>query len=317
MDVLSDILGKLKLMSALYFRTEFTSPWSIRVPDYESVARFHYVHRGSCLVRIGLSDEPVHLAQGDLVIITRGASHTLFSSVEAEHPIVPLDRVLAETGFSGSGTLVYGANNASQDTQLVCGHFSFDPNAHHPLLDALPKFIHIKDYGVEAADWMESTLRVIGAEAGRENMGGDLIALKMSEIIFAQALRHYLRHVGSDEPVLAAFADERIAQVLKAIHDDASYPWTLDNLAKIAGLSRTTFATTFSNYMSTTPLGYVTQWRMQIARQLLLETRDPIIKIAESVGYQSEAAFGRAFKRYFDIAPARYRRQHVEGEGPA
>lgn len=314
MDVLSDILSKLKLTSALYFRTQFTSPWSIRVPDYESVARFHFVHRGRCLVRIGLDDEAVQLEQGDLVIITRGAAHTLFCSVETEKPTIPLEQVLTETSFSGSGTLVYGAEGTSQETQLVCGHFSFDPNAHHPLLDALPAHIHIQDYGVEAANWMESTLRVIGAEAGRDNMGGDLIALKMSEIIFAQALRYYLKNAGSGEPVLAAFADERIAQALKAIHDDASYPWTLDNLARIAGLSRTTFATTFSNYMSTTPLGYITQWRMQIARQLLLETKDPIIKIAESVGYQSEAAFGRVFKRYFEIAPASYRRQHLQVE---
>lgn len=310
MDVLSDILSKLKLTSALYFRTQFASPWSIRVPDFQSVARFHYVHRGSCLVRIELDGEAVQLEQGDLIIITRGASHTLFSSLESEEPIIPLEQVLDETGFSGSGTLVYGADSSVQETQLVCGHFAFDPNAHHPLLDALPALIHIKDYGVEAANWMESTLKVIGAEAGRENMGSDLIALKMSEIIFAQALRYYLTNVDSNEPVLAAFADQRIAQALKAIHDDASYPWTLDNLARIAGLSRTAFATTFADYMSTTPLVYITQWRMQIARQSLLDTKDPIITIAESVGYQSEAAFGRVFKRYFDIAPASYRRQH-------
>ena len=310
MDVLSDVLSKLKLTSALYFRTQFTGQWSIRVPDYESVARFHYVHRGSCIVRIKLDGEAIQLSQGDLIIITRGASHTLFSSMETEKPIVPLEQVLAETGFSGSGTLVYGAEGAIQETQLVCGHFSFDPNAHHPLLDALPALIHIKDYGVEAANWMESTLKVIGAEAGRDNMGSDLIALKMSEIIFAQALRHYLESGDSNEPVLAAFANKRMALALKAIHDDASYPWNLNDLAKIAGLSRTAFATMFASYMSTTPLVYLTQWRMQIARQRLLETQDPIIAIAESVGYQSEAAFGRVFKRYFDIAPASYRRKN-------
>jgi len=269
----------------------------------------------SCIgAAVWLDEEAVQLSQGDLVIITRGAAHTLFGSREVEQPIVPLEQVLTETGFNGSGTLVYGDAASSQETQLVCGHFSFDHKAHHPLLDALPAHIHIRDYGVEAANWMESTLRVIGAEAGRENMGGDLIALKMSEIIFAQALRHYIRNARSNEPVLAAFADERIALALKAIHDDASFPWTLDNLARVAGLSRTAFSTTFASYMSTTPLGYITQWRMQIARQLLLETKEPIIKIAVSVGYQSEAAFGRVFKRYFDIAPASYRRQHLAEE---
>jgi transcriptional regulator GlxA family with amidase domain len=155
---------------------------------------------------------------------------------------------------------------------------------------------------------MESTLKVIGAEAGREQMGGDLIALKMSEIIFAQALRAYLGSDGVENPVLAGFSDPGIARALKAIHEDPAYPWSLDGLANIAGLSRTSFATRFARSMSTTPLGYITHWRMQIARQLLAESRMPIIKVAEDTGYQSEAAFGRVFKKHFDTAPATYRR---------
>ena len=147
---------------------------------------------------------------------------------------------------------------------------------------------------------------------GNDKMGSDLIALKMSEIIYAQALRTYLNTEGKHHPVLAGFADQRIIRALKAIHADPAYPWTLESLSSHAGLSRTSFATKFATYLAVTPLNYITQWRMQIARQLLITSNDPIIKVAENTGYQSEAAFGRVFKKYFDIGPATFRRRHHE-----
>ena len=174
--------------------------------------------------------------------------------------------------------------------------------------DALPSYIHIRNYGEAAGTWMENTLRVIGTEAGRGEMGSDMIALKLSEIIFAQALRTYLNSEGADKPVLAGFSDPAIARALEAIHEDPAHTWTLEELARISGLSRTSFATKFSHCLSVTPLAYITRWRMQIARQWLSDTRTPIIEIAEGVGYQSEAAFGRVFKKHFDTAPATYRR---------
>ena len=192
---------------------------------------------------------------------------------------------------------------------MVCGHFNFDENASHPLIDALPPHILIKNYGEAAGSWMESTLKVIGAEACRDEMGSDLIGLRMSEIIFAQALRTHLSISGSDKPVLAGFSDPVIARVLQAIHQDPAFSWSLEDLCDIAGMSRTSFVNKFSTCMSTTPLNYITQWRMQIARQLLADTGAPMIDIAEQAGYNSEAAFGRVFKKHFDIAPASYRRQ--------
>ncbi len=173
----------------------------------------------------------------------------------------------------------------------------------------MPSHIHIRNYGETSGRWMENTLRVIGNEAGLAQMGGDLIGLKMSEIIFAQALREYLSTNGAERPVLSGFSNPNIARALSAVHKGPAYPWTLGELAKIAGLSRTSFAMKFMKCMSITPMGYITNWRMQLASQKLLKTHDPIIKIAEEVGYQSEAAFGRVFKKYHHIAPATYRRQ--------
>ncbi len=308
MDLLSNILSHMRLSGTLYFRTSFTSPWSVKVPSYQQVARFHFAHQGRCFIRIEDVADPVKLEQGDLVIITRGASHTLYCDPKTEKQALMLDQVVEQSGFTGSGTLVYGDTGTDHETQLVCGHFAFDSQVNHPLIEALPPFIHIENYGQESGRWMEATLRVIGSEAGREQLGSDLIAMKMSEIIFAQALRTHLSTAGSDQPVLAGFADRQIARALKAVHDTPSHPWTLEELASIAGMSRTSFAARFSQALSMSPLAYITHWRMQIAKRALESTDAAIISIAEQVGYQSEAAFGRVFKKHSGTGPAAYRR---------
>ena len=308
MDLLSDILSHMQLSGTLYFRTSFTSPWSIRVPSFENVARFHFAHKGRCLIRVGKDQSPVLLEQGDLVIIMRGAAHTLYCDPKTENQAVMLDKVVEESGFTGTGALVYGEFGTNHETQLICGHFAFGKDASHLLIDALPSHIHIRNYGATSGAWMENTLKVIGNEAGRDNMGSDLIALKLSEIIFAQALRTYLEEVEPDVPVLAGFADPNIARVLTSVHKDPGHHWALDSLAEIAGMSRTAFAMRFSQCMGITPLGYITDWRMQIALQQLATTNDPIIAIAENAGYGSEAAFSRAFKKHHMKAPATYRR---------
>jgi AraC family transcriptional regulator, activator of mtrCDE len=307
MDALSDILSKLKLSGTLYFRTSFTAPWSIKVPSYMNVARFHYAHKGNCFVRI-IPDQPaVLLQQGDLLIITRGAGHTLFCDPKSENQAVHLDRVVEESGFRGEGTFVVGETGTNHETQLVCGHFAFDRNANDFFIDSLPASIHIKNYGETAGSWMEATLRFIGNEAGQASMGSSFIALKLSEIIFTQALRTYIVQEGLGVPVLAAFAEPGIARALTAFHKSPGNPWTLEQLAKIAGMSRTAFANRFSKCMTTTPLGYITRWRMELARQQLEGSNEGLIAIAERVGYHSESAFSRIFKKHYNQAPAAYR----------
>lgn len=308
MDLLSDILVHMQLSGTLYFRTAFTSPWSVHVPAFDKVARFHFAHKGRCLVRICHDRPPVLLEQGDLVIIMHGAAHTLYCDPKTENQAVLIDRVVEESGFSGHGALVYGPTGTDHETQLVCGHFAFDPEAGNMLVDALPDHIHIPNYGEAAGAWMEHTLKVIGAEAGRDGMGGDLIALKLSEIIFTQALRVYLATAGCKHPVLAGFADPGIGRALSAVHKQPGHAWTLATLARAAGMSRTAFANRFVQTMGMTPMSYVTYWRMQVARKLLAASGEPIIAIAERVGYGSEAAFSRVFKKHQAKAPAAYRR---------
>lgn len=310
MDLLSDILNLMKLSGTLYFRTAFTAPWGVDVPAYENVARFHYAHRGRCYVRVDGAASPVALEQGDLIIVPHGARHMLSDPVMETAPDV--DTVVAESGFTGRGALVWGNPDGGHETQLICGHFAFDPGARHRLIEALPPAIHLSDYNRAAPDWLDSTLRIIGAEAGQgagpENMGGDLIALRLSEIIFTQAIRLFLQTDGANYPGLAGFADAHVGRALEAMHADPAAGWTVEGLAQVAGMSRTAFATRFGETVATPPLAYLTDWRMQLARRLLLESDLPIIDVAERTGYTSEASFGRVFKKHFDMPPAGYRR---------
>jgi len=315
MDLVSDILSHMRLNGTLYFRTSFTSPWGVSVPSFEGVSRFHFAHRGGCFVRVGSEPTLVPLEQGDLIIITRGAAHTLFCDPTTESDALTLDRVVEESGFTGKGTLVHGVPGTNHETQLVCGHFAFENDTSHPLIDALPSYIHIKDYGQDAGSWMQSTLQVIGQEAGRDRVGSDLIALKLSEIIFIQALRAYLHAEGANKPILAGFSDRQISKALDAFHNDPNSQWPLAALARVAGMSRTSFAIKFSRLLSMTPGNYITQWRMQLARRLLAESDAPIIEVAEKAGYQSEAAFSRVFKKHFALPPATYRRRRQRPTG--
>ncbi len=308
MDLLSDILSVLEISGTLYFRTSFTSPWSIRVPAYENVSRFHFAHKGRCYVRIDGEKKPVFLNQGDLVIIPRGASHVLYCDPSTADNPTMLDEVVEKSGFTGHGTLVYGELGTDHETQLVCGHFAFNKRANHPVIEALPSHIHVPNFGHGSHEWLDTTLRIIGAEAGMHEMGGDLIALKLSEIIFVQALRIYLNNEGRQMPVLAGFADPNIARALGAMHEQPSRVWTLEDLSSLAGLSRTAFAQRFAKLVAMTPMNYLTLWRMQKARRLLNDQHLPIIEVALQSGYNSEAAFGRVFKKHFDVPPASYRR---------
>lgn len=308
MDILSDILLRLNLRGSLYFRTSFTSPWGVEVPPFANVARFHFAHRGRCLVRVAGAEGLVALEQGDLLIVPRGASHRLFCDPATEDRVLPLDRVLEISGFTGEGALVYGGADDDRDTQLICGHFAFDPLARHPLIDRLPPYIHLADYGQAAGKWMEYTLRMIGTEAGGAQVGGDLIALKMSEIILAQALRVFLAGAGAAQAGLAGLADPQLSRALAALHRDPGRAWTVADLAREAGLSRTGFALRFAATMGLTPMTYLTQWRMQIARHALRHGREAVADVAERVGYGSEAAFARVFRKDAGLTPAAFRR---------
>lgn len=304
LDLLSDILTRLSLKGTLYFRSSFSEPWGVRVPAYRNVARFHYAHRGDCLVHLPSTGDTLMLAQGDLVIIPHGAPHVLHCPVTVPPDAMELDQVLERSGFNGDGVLVWGGDGGKRDIQLICGHFALAPGVRHMIYDRLPAMLHIPNYGEAAGAWLDATLRVIGAEAGGARLGGDLIALKMSEAIFAQAIRAYIERDEGDAHSLSGFADLRLARALQAFHRNPEQSWSIDALAQLAGMSRTAFAVAFAGKLGVTPLHYMTSWRMQIARQALVERRASVADAAALAGYASESAFSRVFKKETGFSPA-------------
>ncbi|GHF52425.1 AraC family transcriptional regulator [Seohaeicola zhoushanensis] len=317
LDLLSDILTRLSLRGTLYFRTSFTEPWGVRVPAFRNVARFHFAHRGEAMVRLAGQSAPIHLAQGDLVIIPHGAAHVLSCRHTGPDDALPLDDVLARSGFPGHGTLVWGGDEMTRDTQLICGHFALAEGSRHLLFDRLPTHIHLRGYGEEAGPWLEATLKVIGAEAGGARLGGDLIALKLSEAIFAQAIRAYIEQTRGMNGGLAGFADPNLVRALTAFHSAPAAEWTVASLAREAGLSRTGFAERFATQIGLTPMNYVTAWRMEIAREALSARGLSVAEAAEVSGYASESAFSRVFKKEIGISPAAYRQAGRSKHGMA
>jgi len=301
MDIVSDVLDLLKLESSLYFRTAFHEPWGICVPTFENVARFHFMHRGRCWVSVG--EEKITLNQGDLIIIPHGREHSIHNPVDAQ--IDSLEK--ATSDYLGEGVFTYGKQGISNDTQLVCGHWSFDKRINHLLIETLPDYIHIKR-SAATHSWLEQTLTMIGYETEMEQPGYQQITKKLSETIFTYAIRDYLTRQKSEERFYGALLDNKISTVLQALHQSPSDHWNIEMMCAIANLSRTGFINRFTALVGMTPLQYLTHWRMQISCRLLLDSGTSIIDIAEKVGYQSEAAFSRVFKKHFEVGPARYRK---------
>jgi len=281
MDIVSDVLGLLKLESTLYFRTVFYAPWGICVPAYENVARFHFVHRGRCWVSVG--GGKIALNQGDLIIIPHGAEHSIHDPVDA--PVESLEKATAH--FLGEGVFTYGQQGSTNDTQLVCGHWSFDQHTRHSLIDMLPGFIHIPRSSTTTS-WLEQSLEMIGYETEMEQPGYQQITTKLSETIFTYVIRNYLAFQESNRQFYGALKDKNIVNVLQALHQAPSDNWNIEMMCAIANLSRTGFINRFTSLVGMTPLQYLTHWRMQISCRLLLDSDLPIIGIAEKVGYQSE-----------------------------
>ncbi len=306
MDVLSDILDLISLRGSLYFRTHFSPPWAVQVPAFEQVARFHFVTRGECWVQVQGQSTSLQLGPGDLVVIPRGVAHILKDD-PARTP-ASLDDVIEKSGFRGDGALVYGGSEDNLPCKLVCGHFAFDADVQHPLLDALPAYLHIPAaVGVDYT-WLESALRFVAHEADSGQPGSDAILRRLAEIIFVQTLRSLDTTENPALQGIAGLLDKRLAGALRAIHSRPGEQWSLDALAGEAAMSRTRFAVRFRDTIGMAPMEYLTLWRMQVARRLILQSTLPMIEIANRVGYTSESAFNRAFHRQVGRPPGSLRR---------
>ena len=306
MDVLDDILDTLSLQGALYFQADFAAPWGVTVPDLQQAARFHLVISGTCEVGFasGLS---LSLGPGDLVLIPRGRSHVLADAPRRRAP--PLETLLQETGYDGKGTLIAGSRDRFATTRMLCGHFTFRKGADHPLLRALPEHLTTRASERDPDSWLSELLRLTTSRVFQQDLRSAATITRLSEIVFMELLRDGIQRGPELETVLEAFRDRHIGHSLQLMHRRPEEPWTVDTLARQVGMSRSRFAERFRELMGMGPMAYLSDWRLQKALTLLHDPRASVQQVATQIGYDSPAAFTRAFSNKFGIAPTEYRRE--------
>jgi AraC-like DNA-binding protein len=307
MDLLDDILATLDLKGVLYFRTDFSPPWAVTVPDHEQAARFHLLVRGGCHARFP-SGASVDLSPGDLLLIPGGRSHVLADRAESADVAPPLETVMQASGYNGEGVFAVGECDEHAATQMICGHFNFRPGADHPILRALPEYLLTTSVTRAREPWLDEMLRLVARRMFSEGFGSRSTVTRLSEVVFVELLRVGIDGNEEIRCALDAFRDEQIGRALELIHARPAEAWTVDGLARAVGMSRSRFAERFSQLMGMGPMAYLAEWRLQKSLSLLGGSRASIAQVALETGYRSAAAFTRAFSGRFGQPPKEYRR---------
>ena len=320
MDALSETLRVVRLVGAIFINARFTAPWCYQSPRADTVAPmlepgaeriviFHLITEGECHVELE-GQAPLRLTAGDVVVFAQGDAHRMTS----QPGLVPaagarLDAVLSRRPRH----LAYGGGGAT--TRLVCGYLACDARLARLLLAGLPPLIRVNVRGSNAGTWLEASIRYALAEARSPRPGGAGVLAKLSEVLFIEVLRLYINEQGAGRTGwLAGLGDRVVGAALNAMHGKPAQAWTLDELAHVAGTSRSVLAERFVHLVGAAPMHYLTQWRMLLASNLLLRGNVPLARIAEEVGYQTDTAFSRAFRREFGVPPATWRRSQSARE---
>jgi len=303
MDVLSDVLTSIHLGGGVRFRCEMSAPWGMAVNPAGS-AEFHVIVRGACWLRVPDKAEPIALQGGDLVAFLHGSAHGLVDAPNREEKTTA--EILEGQSIERFGPVTHGGGGLP--ASILCGYFEFDRDSQHPLVAALPPFIHLRGTGILEFAWLQTTLNFMIHETLAAKPGAEAVVNRLAGVLFVQMVRAYIEQAESPPSMLAAIMDRQIGAALQLMHDAPARGWTLDVLASGAGMSRSALAARFLQLVGETPMQYLTMWRMQIARKLLAQTALSTAAIAERVGYQTDAAFSKAFKRSTGIGPGAYRR---------
>jgi AraC-like DNA-binding protein len=271
------------------------------------VAEFHVVTRGTCWIKVTGEAEPICLHAGDLVVFPHGHAHLL---LDAPGSIaIPPAELIGNQPIENYGPVVFG--NGGSPANILCGYFEFDRKTPSPLLDALPLLIHLKGTDATEFSWLQTTINFISHEIRHSRLGTEAVINRLVEVLFTQILRAYIEQTTTPPGILGAIADDKLGLAMNAMHQQPEYPWSLDSLAQHAGMSRTAFTQRFNALTQQTPIYYLTMLRMQKAKQMLTSSNQSMLAIAEKVGYQSEASFGKAFKKCMGISPGSCRRKVI------
>jgi AraC family transcriptional regulator, alkane utilization regulator len=328
MDALSDALRAVKLGGAVYLTAEFSAPWCVEgrvdavlfaayLPTYKRLIAYHLVVEGSLHAQIAGDDtSSIEVSPGEILVIPQGETHRL-ASARGLRPTsfaqVAADEV--ETSPGEVMRLTYGGGGAR--TRIVCGFLACDDVLSNPLIASLPHIFKV-DVRQGGSAWLESSLRFAAEEAGASRSGRAIVLAKLSELLFVEAVRRYVETMPEGQRNwLTGLRDRFLGRALQLLHRNPAHPWTVDELAREVGLSRSALAQRFSDFLGQPPMQYLAQWRLLVAAQQLRDGAAPIMDVASDAGYESEAAFNRAFKREFGLPPAGWRRRERQASSRA
>ena len=320
-DALSSALKSVRVDGALYVDAQFTAPWCLRgrygvtsvrqrLAGAEHVVYFHYLNQGQCKVQLCDDDGVMQVSAGDLVLFPRDDRHLIgsdlhISPLEAEH----LDASIEPT--PGLASMRHGGGGAM--TQLVCGYLACNRDLCRPLFEALPRVLRIPIGDGQASILLRELLQVSVRESRAVRQSGDVTLVKLAELMLVEALRRYADSLPPEgKGWLAAVRDPQVGRALALMHEDPGKPWTVDGLARAVAMSRSALAERFACLVGEPPMQYLMRWRLASAARALRASDDALARVAERSGYESEAAFNRAFKREYGTPPAAWRRAKAQ-----
>jgi AraC family transcriptional regulator, alkane utilization regulator len=320
MDALSDVLKSVRLEGALYINAEFTAPWCIRgecglasvrgrLAGAEHVAFFHFLTEGFCKVRLAEGGEMLDAGAGDLILFPQEGKHLMGTDLH----LAPMEKAAVITPDPGASSgrelfhMRHGGGGAP--TRFICGYLACSRSLFRPLLEALPRVLRIRMGDGPASALVRELLRAGVRESSAAKPGAGSTLAKLAELLFVEALRRYMEGLPPEgKGWLAGVRDAQVGRALALLHADPGRAWTVDELAREAALSRSALGERFTALVGESPMQYLTRWRLALAAQTLRSGSEAIARIAGRSGYESEAAFTRAFKREFGVPPAAWRK---------
>jgi AraC-like DNA-binding protein len=315
MDALSDVLRIVSLTGSLFLDAEFTAPWCVAVhigphdcrpfmPEPAQIIPYHYVVEGELMAQVR-DAAPISLKEGEIVLFPQSDLHRLGSAIESNP--VRAGKLIEPPRDGGLARIVYGGGG--RQTRIACGFLGSDGQA-SPLLQTLPPMMCLNVAGTPGGEWVMQTFKAATHDIARSAPGANTVLSKMAELLFVEAVRRYVATLPEEQTGwLAGLRDPVVGRALALLHSQLSRAWTAEELARTVGLSRSAFADRFTALIGQPPMHYLASWRMQVAAHRLRDARSAITQIAYDVGYESEAAFTRAFKRHFGVPPASWRDQ--------
>lgn len=319
MDALSELLRTAKISGAMFFDGYCAAPWCVRSPRAQTFGRyvgtptsriieFHLVTAGRAYIRVG--DETTSLSAGDIAMLPHGDEHFMGNGYPSD--IVDAAPDLARF-LTGELTITRLGSGSGEETRLICGYLACESGLIQPVLAGLPHVVRVHVRSDGYGELLEGMIRQAVEQVRSSSPGAKAIAARLAEVLFAEVLRRYILSLPPGRTGwLAAVADPAVGRALAALHARPQHGWTLEALAETAGISRSTLTERFARCLGQAPMTYLGDWRLELAAEALRTTNRSVLQVAGEVGYDSEAAFNRAFKRRFGEPPARYRRQHRE-----